>query len=67
AQGKDLLLPTAPWYRKRNITFSDMLAAARRRHFIPGISREPGKHHSSPKIMPPRFTRRPEDYEREKL
>lgn len=67
AQGKDLLLPTAPWYCKRHITFSDMLAAARRSHFTPGISREPSKQHSSPKIMPARFTRRPEAYERAKL
>ena len=32
--GKDFLLYTAPWYsRKTNITFSDMLAAARRSHY----------------------------------
>lgn len=32
--GKDLLLPRAPWYiKKKNITLSDMLAAARRSHF----------------------------------
>lgn len=28
--GKDLLIPSAPWYVKRSITFSDMLAAGRR-------------------------------------
>jgi hypothetical protein len=66
-RGKDLLLRTAPWYAKRHITFSDMLAAARRSHFTTGISREPRKHHSSPKITPARFTRRPEAYERAKL
>lgn len=65
--GKDLLLPTAPWYAKRTITLSDMLAAARRSHFTPGISRDPRKHHYSPKIMPARFTRRPESCERAKL
>jgi hypothetical protein len=65
--GKDLLLRPAPWYSKSTITFSDMLAAARRSHLTPGISREPRKQHSSPKIMPPRFTRRPEAYERAKL
>src|SRR4030042_4639931 len=26
--GKDLLIRTAPWYSKRHVTFSDMLAAA---------------------------------------
>ena len=57
--GKDLLLPAAPWYGKKTITFSDTLAAARRSHFTPGISREPRKHHTSPKIIPARFTRDP--------
>jgi len=65
--GKDLLLPTAPWYAKRTITLSDMLAAARRSHFTPGISRDPRKHHHSPKIMPASFTRRSESCERAKL
>jgi hypothetical protein len=65
--GKDLLIRPAPWYSKRTITFSDMLAAARRSHFTPGISREPRKQHSSPKITPARFTRRPEAYEKAKL
>jgi hypothetical protein len=65
--GKDLLLRPAPWYSKSTITFSDMLAAARRSHFTPGISREPRKKHSSPKIMPARFTRRPEAYKKAKL
>ena len=41
--GKDLLIRRAPWYfRKKNTTFSDMLAAARRSHFAPVILREPG-------------------------
>ena len=65
--GKDLLLPSAPWYAKKTITLSDMLAAARRSHFTPGISRDPRKHHYSPKIMPERFTRQPESCERAKL
>ena len=65
--GRDLLLPTPPWYVKRSITFSDMLAAARRSHFTPRISREPRKHHSSPKTIPARFTRRPEAWQRAKL
>lgn len=65
--GKDLRLPSAPWYVKRSITFSDMLAAARRSHFNTGISREPGKHHSSPKIIVARSTRGPEALKRAKL
>jgi hypothetical protein len=48
--GKDLLIRRAPWYfRKRNTTFSDMLAAARRSHFAPVISREPGLRARLPK------------------
>ena len=42
--GKDLLLQRAHWYsRKKNITFSDMLAAARHSHFEQGISDDHGK------------------------
>jgi DDE superfamily endonuclease len=66
-KGKELLLHTAPWYVKRSITFSDMLAAARRSHFATGISRDPRKHHSSPKIITARCTRRPEAWQRAKL
>jgi hypothetical protein len=65
--GKDLLIPSAPWYVKRSITFSDMLAAARRSHYTTGISREPRKRPSSPKITPARFSCRPEACLRAKL
>lgn len=65
--GKDLMIRTAPWYFKRHITFSDMLAAARRSHFIPGISRDPSEHHNNLKSATPRSKRRPESYERAKL
>lgn len=65
--GKDLLLPSAPWYVKRSITFSDMLAATRRSHFISGISRDPSEHHNNPKFDTHPFTKRPESYERVKL
>ena len=65
--GKDLLFPSAPWYVKRSITFSDMLAAARRSQFTAGISREPRKHQSKPKTTSTRFTRRPEAWQRAKL
>jgi hypothetical protein len=65
--GKDLLLPTAPWYSKRNVTFSDMLAAARRSHLIPGISREPGEHRNNSKFGTHRSTSRTESNKRAKL
>lgn len=49
--GKDFLVYTAPWYRqKNNLTFSDMLAAARRSHFAQTISREPRKQASETKM-----------------
>ena len=65
--GKDLLIRTAPWYSKRHITFSDMLAAARRSHFIPGISREPSEHRNNVKFDTPPFTSRPQSHKRAKL
>jgi hypothetical protein len=65
--GKDLLIPSAPWYSKRHVTFSDMLAAARRSHFIPGISRDPGKHRNNVKSYTRPFTSRPQSCERAKL
>lgn len=50
-QGKDLMIQSPPWYgRKTSITFSDMLAAARRSHFSPVISREPGNNAKKPKF-----------------
>jgi hypothetical protein len=66
-EGKDLLVPSAPWYVKRSITFSDMLAAARRSHFGPLISRDPSKQHTNSKFASHRFTRGPESYKRAKL
>jgi DDE superfamily endonuclease len=65
--GKDLLIRTAPWYSKRNITFSDMLALARRSHLIPGISRDPSEHRNDSKFDTRRFTSRPQSCERAKL
>ncbi len=50
-QGKNMLIDTPPWYgRKTSVTFSDMLAAARRSHFTVVISREPGNDAKKPKI-----------------
>jgi hypothetical protein len=66
-RGRNLLLCTAPWYSKRNVTFSDMLAAARRSYFTTGISREPSERYNNPKFGTRRFTRRPEFHERAKL
>jgi len=58
--GKDLFLQRVPWYfRKRNITFSDMPAAARRSHFDHRISRDHGKRENTTKITLPRSTREP--------
>lgn len=65
--GKDLLIRTAPWYSKRHITFSDMLATARRSHFIPGISREPSEYRNNAKFDTKHFTSRPQSRERAKL
>lgn len=65
--GKDLLIRTAPWYSKRHITFSDMLATARRSHLVPGISREPSEHRNNSKFDTPLFTSRPQSRERAKL
>ncbi len=65
--GKDLLIRRAPWYTKRHITFSDMLATARRSHFIPGISREPSEHRNNLKFDALQFTSRPQSRKRVKL
>jgi hypothetical protein len=55
---KDLVADPAPWYRqKKNFTFSDMLAAARRSHFSLGISAKPGEINTSPKINQTRHAR----------
>ena len=53
---KDLLLIAAPWYIKKTITFSDMLAAARRSHFTTGISRDPSEYRNTSKFDTKRFT-----------
>jgi len=56
--GKIPLFLRAPWYSgKKNITFSDMLAEARRSHFRPGISRDPCVRANQAKISTPRSSR----------
>jgi hypothetical protein len=55
-RGKDLLVPDLPWYsRKKKITVSDMLAAARRSHFQPIFSREHGLSLTAAKYPIARF------------
>jgi hypothetical protein len=55
---KSLVAEPAPWYRqKKNITFSDMLAAARRSHFSIGISSKAGIGNALPKSNQTRHTR----------
>lgn len=66
--GRVPLFQRAPWYwGKRNISFSDMLAEARRSHFTPRFSREPSVRDNHPKIRTARSTREPPFYERAKL
>ncbi|MBI5569541.1 MAG: transposase [Desulfomonile tiedjei] len=58
AAGKRLVAPTSPWYRRKmNITFSDMLAAARRSHMTLSFSRQADKSRDLPKNNPARSTR----------
>lgn len=53
---KNLVTKPAPWYRqKKNITFSDMLAAARRSHFSLGISAKAREIEALPKIKETRY------------
>ena len=55
---KNLVAEPAPWYRqKKNFTFSDMLAAARRSHFSLGISAKAGEIKPLPKIKQTRNAR----------
>ncbi len=55
---KNLVAHPAPWYRqKKNFTFSDMLAAARRSHFSTGISSQASDPRSLQKINRTRHTR----------
>jgi len=55
---KNLVAQPAPWYRqKKDFTFSDMLAAARRSHFQLRISSEASNANDLQKINQPRYTR----------
>jgi DDE superfamily endonuclease len=55
---KNLIAEPAPWYsQKKDFTFSDMLAAARRSHFSLRISSEAGQSKTLTKIDQPRCSR----------
>jgi hypothetical protein len=55
---KHLVATPAPWYRqKKHLTFSDMLAAARRSHFSPRFLEEVRQNNELPKTNPARQTR----------
>jgi len=66
-KGKEFLLRRVPWYSKKNITFSDMLAAARRSHLSHGFLVERGPEQNKPKFTFARSARRPDRQERAKL
>jgi hypothetical protein len=66
-KGKEFFLRKVPWYSKKNITFSDMLAAARRSHLSQGFLVERGAKQNKPKTTFTRFTRRPDSQKRAKL
>jgi len=55
--GKDFLFCRAPWYPKKHITFSDMLAAARRSHMTTRFLVDHGLECHSPKFNNARSTR----------
>ncbi|MEW6406437.1 MAG: transposase [Chloroflexota bacterium] len=67
-RGARLYFIRTPWYKhKKNISFSDMLAAARRSHFAPVFSYESAQIQTLPKFNPARSTRQTELTKRAKL
>lgn len=56
-KGKEFLLTRAPWYPKKNITVSDILAVARRSHMSDGILVEPDPEQKAPKFIDARSSR----------
>lgn len=67
-QGALLCFIRSPWYRqKKNISFSDMLAAARRSHFTSVFLYESPRMETLPKIKSARSTRQPDVTKRAKL
>jgi hypothetical protein len=65
--GKEFFFQRAPWHKKTSITFSDMLAAARRSHFSTGILVECGSGQDKTKINSARSPRRPDTQQKAKL
>jgi hypothetical protein len=65
--GKDFIFQKVPWYDKNHITFSDMLAAARRSHFTTLFLVERGSIHDETKNNLARSTRRSHMLKRAKL
>lgn len=67
-KGATLSFIRPPWYRqKKDISFSDMLAAARRSHFTTVFSYESPQTQTRTKFNPPRSTRELEHTKRAKL
>ncbi len=67
-RGATLGFIQSPWYRqKKDISFSDMLAAARRSHFASVFSGEPAHMQTLPKFNPARSTRQRDLTKRAKL
>jgi hypothetical protein len=67
-RGATLGFIRSPWYRqKKDISFSDMLAAARRSHFASVFSGEPAQMQTLPKFNPARSTRQRDLTKRAKL
>jgi len=67
-QGKRLMIEFGPWYgHKKNVSFADMLACARRSHFTVAFSREARQHRDLSKNRFARSTRQPHLTERAKL
>jgi hypothetical protein len=67
-RGATLSFIRSPWYRqKKDISFSDMLAAARRSHFASTFLCKSAQMQTLPKFTPARSTRQPHLTKRAKL
>jgi hypothetical protein len=66
-KGKDFLFRRVPWYPKKHVSFSDMLAGARRSLLSKRFLVERGAGQDKPKFTFARSTRRPDCQERAKL
>jgi hypothetical protein len=66
-KGKDFLFRRVPWYHKKNVSFSDMLAGARRSRLSQPFLVERGTGQDKPKFTFARSPRRPDRQERAKV